>query len=62
MFLSLYTLNQKWKFLRNKIIVSYTLLLEPAVDSRIYIYNCKKIDNKLNEVQKKLLKIWVILI
>lgn len=52
-------LNQKWKFLRNikKIIFSYTLFLEPAVDSSIYGYNCKKIVEKLNEVQKKLLKI-----
>lgn len=35
----LYRLNQKWKFLRNekKIIVSYTLFLEPAV-ILIYIY------------------------
>lgn len=64
MFLVLYRLNEKWKFLRSveKILVSYTLLLELAVESTMYIHNCKKIDDKLNEVQKKLQKNGVILI
>lgn len=64
MFLVLYRLNEKWKFLRSveKILVSYTLLLELAVESTMYIHDCKKTDDKLNEVQKKLQKNWVILI
>lgn len=64
MFLVLYRLNEKWKLLRSvdKILVSYTLLLELAVESMMYIHDCKKIDDKLNEVQKKLQKNWVILI